>query len=118
MNRIELRVCKNGDDIFLVWRIQKPIKDCRGFAVYGRRNGTEELLPSHAGFENEKWKRGEHQPSTLAPERPFWCSIPWSGFTASPRTFPFPDNICRGIMRPMATGPELPTTCVARIRES
>jgi phosphatidylserine/phosphatidylglycerophosphate/cardiolipin synthase-like enzyme len=77
MAKIELRVCKNGDDTFLVWRIEKPIPGCRGFAVYRRRNGKEEILPSYAGFANEDWKRGDLKPSTVWPVQKFM----WTDYT-------------------------------------
>src|SRR2546427_11564312 len=77
MATIRLRVFKNGDDTFLVWRINKPIPDCRGFALYRKRNGKEETLPSYAGFENEGWKPGELRPSTVWPVQKFM----WTDYT-------------------------------------
>lgn len=77
MMKIKLRVCKNGDDSFLVWQINQRIDRCRGFAVYRRRNGKEELLPSYAGFEDESWERGELRPSTEWPIQ----KLMWTDYT-------------------------------------
>src|SRR4051794_10636661 len=70
---ITLRVHQDGDDVFLTWHLDKRIADCRGFAVHRRKQGSaEDVLPSFAGFENEKWKAGAHKPSSDWPIQKFW----------------------------------------------
>jgi phosphatidylserine/phosphatidylglycerophosphate/cardiolipin synthase-like enzyme len=77
MAKVTLRVYRNGDDVFLAWRTAELIPKCRGFALFRRRNGREETMPSYAGFENESWKPGDSRPTTTWPIQKF----SWTDYT-------------------------------------
>jgi hypothetical protein len=77
MAKVTLRVYRNGDDVFLAWRTAEFIPKCRGFALFRRRNGHEEPMPSYAGFENERWKPGDSKPTTTWPIQKF----SWTDYT-------------------------------------
>jgi len=80
MDAIRFQVFQNGDDAFLVWQIDEAIPDCLGFAVFRKRNNREEVVHSNAGFEDEKWNRGDHKPSTTWPIQKFM----WTDYLANP----------------------------------
>ena len=35
---MQVKVCHNGDDVFIGWKTEGFISDCRGFALMRRRN--------------------------------------------------------------------------------
>ena len=41
---MKLRIYHNGDDVFIAWKPDGPIDNCRGFALLRRRNGTEKTV--------------------------------------------------------------------------
>src|SRR5262245_28999527 len=88
---MRVRVYHNGDDVYLVWRPDGPIKECRGFAIERRRKGrSSELLSSWMGFEGTTWKRGERRPSNVWPIQKFtWIDYSTrSGETVQYRVIP------------------------------
>jgi hypothetical protein len=57
----EIAAFANADDAFVVWRTDAQIQDCLGFALYRRRNGTEEVVENYVGFAGDA---GLSAPST------------------------------------------------------
>ena len=43
----------NGDDVFIAWKPDGFIPDCRGFALLRKRNGVEETVSTWVGFEDD-----------------------------------------------------------------
>jgi phosphatidylserine/phosphatidylglycerophosphate/cardiolipin synthase-like enzyme len=76
----KLRVHQNGDDVFLTWRTDEPVAECLGFAILRRLNGAAAApLLSYAGFEDQDWHAGDHEPSDVWPIQKYW----WTDYTAS-----------------------------------
>jgi phosphatidylserine/phosphatidylglycerophosphate/cardiolipin synthase-like enzyme len=60
-------VYHNGDDVFIAWKPDGFIADCRGFALLRRRNGVEEVVSTWVGFEGDQARDGERRASTNWP---------------------------------------------------
>lgn len=70
----------NGDDVFIAWRPTGSIEACRGFALFRRRNGNEEVVKTWVGFAKQKHKTGERRDSTEWPIQRFQ----WTDYMANP----------------------------------
>jgi phosphatidylserine/phosphatidylglycerophosphate/cardiolipin synthase-like enzyme len=73
----KINVIANCDDAVLFWLIDKPIKDCWGFALERERsmkNGTVQrvILDNRVGFKNDDPRQGDHKPSNVWPFQRFW----------------------------------------------
>ncbi len=72
-----LAVITNEDDALLVWSIDAPIPECRGFAIARRRqtqqqaNADEKFLDNRIGFEGDTISPGETKASTEWPFQRF-----------------------------------------------
>jgi len=77
---MKIQVLHNGDDAFIAWRPVGFIPDCRGFAIYRRRNGVEEIVSTWVGFEDDKPKKGERRASTNWPIQKYH----WTDYMAAP----------------------------------
>ncbi|MBR1125634.1 hypothetical protein JQ628_29210 [Bradyrhizobium lablabi] len=77
---MEINVCHNGDDAFVAWKPEGVIKDCRGFALYRRRNGVEEVVSTWVGFKGDKHDVGERRASTNWPIQKYQ----WTDYMAKP----------------------------------
>src|SRR5262245_24439865 len=53
---MKVKVHHNGDDVFIGWKPNGFIPDCRGFALLRRRNGLEEIVSTWVGFEDDDAK--------------------------------------------------------------
>jgi len=74
---IRLKACQNGDDVFLLWKPDAVIDECRGFAIERKKKGgATETLSTWMGFEGTKWKRGASKPSSVWPvQRYTWVDF-------------------------------------------
>jgi phosphatidylserine/phosphatidylglycerophosphate/cardiolipin synthase-like enzyme len=63
----KVKVYHNGDDVFIAWKPEGFIEDCRGFALLRRRNGIEETVSTWVGFEDDVHDDGERRASTNWP---------------------------------------------------
>jgi len=77
---MKVKVHHNGDDVFIAWKPDGFIKDCRGFALLRRRNGVEEVVSTWVGFENQPHKLGERRASTNWPIQKYQ----WTDYMAKP----------------------------------
>lgn len=77
---MKVRVHHNGDDVFIAWKPNGFIKDCRGFALLRRRNGLEEVVSTWVGFVGEPHKDGERRASTNWPIQKYQ----WTDYMANP----------------------------------
>src|SRR5262245_56008677 len=77
---MQVRVCHNGDDVFIGWKPEGFIEDCRGFALLRRRNGVEEVVSTWVGFEDDDAEVGERRASTNWPIQKYQ----WSDYMAAP----------------------------------
>jgi phosphatidylserine/phosphatidylglycerophosphate/cardiolipin synthase-like enzyme len=77
---MKVEVYHNGDDVFIAWKPDGFIADCRGFALLRRRNGTEEVVNTWVGFEDDTPKEGEHRASTDWPIQKYQ----WTDYLAHP----------------------------------
>jgi phosphatidylserine/phosphatidylglycerophosphate/cardiolipin synthase-like enzyme len=77
---MKVNVCHNGDDVFIAWKPDGFIAKCRGFALYRKRNGTEEVLSTWVGFEKDDAKVGERRASTNWPIQKYQ----WTDYMAAP----------------------------------
>ncbi len=81
---ISLKVYTNCDDVTIVWRTDKHIPECRGFALKRQARDsagklTESILETWVGFENDpNAQSGLHRPSTVWPIQRFL----WSDYLA------------------------------------
>lgn len=71
---MQVKVYANSDDTFVVWKTERPITNCRGFAIQKRLDGSSkiEVVPNYVGW----GKKGvpAPQPSTDWPiQRYMWC---------------------------------------------
>jgi len=65
---IQLKAYQNGDDVFLLWKPDATIDECRGFAIERKKKGgATETLPTWMGFEGTHWKRGTSKLSNVWP---------------------------------------------------
>jgi hypothetical protein len=60
---MKVRVYHNGDDVFIAWKPQGFIPLCRGFALFRKRNGVEEVVSTWVGFEDDQHQEGERRAS-------------------------------------------------------
>lgn len=77
---MKINVCHNGDDTFVAWKPDGFIKNCRGFALFRRRNGVEEIVSTWVGFEKDKAEVGERRASTNWPIQKYQ----WTDYMAKP----------------------------------
>lgn len=77
---MKISVCHNGDDVFVAWKPKGFIDDCRGFALFRRRNGTEEIVSTWVGFEDDDAEVGERRASTNWPIQKYQ----WTDYMAAP----------------------------------
>src|SRR6266436_4825399 len=54
VQEMRVKVYHNGDDVFVAWKADDFIPDCRGFALLRRRNGVEEVVSTWVGFEGDE----------------------------------------------------------------
>jgi hypothetical protein len=77
---MQVKVCHNGDDVFIGWKTEGFIPDCRGFALMRRRNGVEEVVSTWVGFEDDEHEEGERRASTNWPIQKYQ----WTDYMANP----------------------------------
>src|SRR5882757_6346081 len=77
---MKLGVYHNGDDVFIAWKPDGPIDDCRGFALRRRRNGKDEVVKTWVGFAGQAYTEGERRDSTEWPIQRFQ----WTDYMANP----------------------------------
>jgi hypothetical protein len=77
---MKVSICHNGDDVFVAWKPKGFIADCRGFALYRRRNGVEEVVSTWVGFEDDDAEVGERRASTNWPIQKYQ----WTDYLAEP----------------------------------
>lgn len=77
---MKVQVCHNGDDVFIGWKANGFIQDCRGFALLRRRNGVEETVSTWVGFEGQAHEEGERRYSTSWPIQKYQ----WTDYMAHP----------------------------------
>ena len=77
---MKINVCHNGDDAFVAWKPDGFIEGCRGFALYRRRNGVEEVVSTWVGFEKDDAEVGERRASTNWPIQKYQ----WTDYMAKP----------------------------------
>jgi len=75
-----VRVYHNGDDVFVAWKPDGFIPNCRGFALLRRRNGIEEVVSTWVGFEDDTTTDGERRASTNWPIQKYQ----WTDYMANP----------------------------------
>ena len=68
-----IRAFANSDVATIVWQTDKPIKECRGFALARQVKGDPRIsfVPTWVGFKGETHKEGERRPSTEWPIQRF-----------------------------------------------
>lgn len=80
---VEISLIANCDDAVVFWRIEKPIKDCWGFAIEREKSlpgGVQRItLDNRTGFAKDHPKSGDHRPSTVWPFQRFW----WADHSAN-----------------------------------
>jgi len=76
--RVEIR--HNGDDVFVAWKADGFIPDCRGFALLRKREGVEETVSTWVGFEGQAHEEGERRASTNWPIQKYQ----WTDYMARP----------------------------------
>lgn len=77
---MKVKVFHNGDDVFIGWKPEGFIPDCRGFALLRRRNGIEETVSTWVGFEDDEAEDGERRASTNWPIQKYQ----WTDYMANP----------------------------------
>jgi phosphatidylserine/phosphatidylglycerophosphate/cardiolipin synthase-like enzyme len=77
---MKVRTYHNGDDVFIAWKADAFIPDCRGFALLRRRNGVEETVSTWVGFEDDEYEDGERRASTNWPVQKYQ----WTDYMANP----------------------------------
>ncbi len=77
---MKVKVYHNGDDVFIAWKPDGFIADCRGFALLRRRNGVEETVSTWVGFEDDEYEEGERRASTNWPIQKYQ----WTDYMANP----------------------------------
>ncbi len=77
---MKVKVCHNGDDVFIAWKPKGVIPQCRGFALLRRRNGLEETVSTWVGFKDEEHGEGERRASTNWPIQKYQ----WTDYMATP----------------------------------
>jgi phosphatidylserine/phosphatidylglycerophosphate/cardiolipin synthase-like enzyme len=77
---MNVKVYHNGDDVFVAWKPDGFIPNCRGFALLRRRNGVEEVVSTWVGFVGQKHEQGERRASTNWPIQKYQ----WTDYMANP----------------------------------
>lgn len=77
---MKVKVYHNGDDVFIAWKPDGFIPECRGFALMRRRNGIEETVSTWVGFEGQSHQEGERRASTNWPIQKYQ----WTDYMANP----------------------------------
>lgn len=77
---MKVNLCHNGDDVFIGWKPKGFLPDCRGFALFRRRNGTEEVVSTWVGFEDDDAEVGERRASINWPIQKYQ----WTDYMAAP----------------------------------
>ena len=77
---MKIKAYTNGDDAFVAWKPAGKIQGCRGFALYRRRNGVEEVVSTWVGFEDDEPEPGERRASSSWPIQKYQ----WTDYMASP----------------------------------
>lgn len=77
---MKVSICHNGDDVFVAWKPKGFIDDCRGFALFRRRNDVEEIVSTWVGFEDDDAQVGERRASTNWPIQKYQ----WTDYMAAP----------------------------------
>lgn len=77
---MKVRLHHNGDDVFVAWKPDGFIPDCRGFALLRRRNGIEETVSTWVGFEDDDVDEGERRASINWPIQKYQ----WTDYMAAP----------------------------------
>ena len=77
---MKINTLHNGDDVYIAWKPVRKIQDCRGFALFRRRNGVEEIVSTWVGFEGDSHADGERRASTNWPIQRYQ----WTDYMASP----------------------------------
>jgi phosphatidylserine/phosphatidylglycerophosphate/cardiolipin synthase-like enzyme len=77
---VKIKVCHNGDDVFVAWKPKGFIPSCRGFALLRRRNSTEEVVSTWVGFQDDDADVGERRASTNWPIQKYQ----WTDYMAVP----------------------------------
>jgi hypothetical protein len=77
---VKVRVYHNGDDVFIAWKPDGLIADCRGFGMLRRRNGVEEVVSTWVGFQDDQVSEGERRASTNWPIQKYQ----WTDYMANP----------------------------------
>jgi hypothetical protein len=77
---MKVNVYHNGDDVFIAWKPDGFIPECRGFALLRRRNGVEETVSTWVGFEKDEAEEGERRASTNWPIQKYQ----WTDYMANP----------------------------------
>jgi len=75
-----VRVYHNGDDVFVAWKPDGFIPNCRGFALLRRRSGIEEVVSTWVGFEDDTTTDGKRRASTNWPIQKYQ----WTDYMANP----------------------------------
>src|SRR5262245_10132870 len=78
--KMKVRLYHNGADVFIAWKQDGRIDECRGFALLRKRNGVEEVVSTWVGFEGEQHEDGELRASTNWPIQKYQ----WSDYMAEP----------------------------------
>jgi phosphatidylserine/phosphatidylglycerophosphate/cardiolipin synthase-like enzyme len=77
---MKVKTYHNGDDVFIAWKPDGIIPECRGFALLRRRNKVEEVVSTWVGFEDDAHEEGERRASTNWPIQKYQ----WTDYMASP----------------------------------
>jgi phosphatidylserine/phosphatidylglycerophosphate/cardiolipin synthase-like enzyme len=77
---MKVKVYHNGDDVFIAWKPDAFIANCRGFALLRRRNGVEETVSTWVGFEGDQYEEEERRASTNWPIQKYQ----WTDYMANP----------------------------------
>lgn len=77
----KIKVYFNNDQVILVWKYSKAIKNCIGFAIYRRLNNESadvaEPITNRVGFHDENYRKGDQRPTTEWPVQRFL----WTDYT-------------------------------------
>lgn len=77
---MKVKVYHDGDDVFAAWKPDGFIPNCRGFALWRKRNGVEESVKTWVGFADEDHEEGERRSSSDWPIQKYQ----WTDYMANP----------------------------------
>jgi len=77
---MKIKTYHNGDDVFIAWKYEHVLAGCRGFALFRRRNGVEEVVSTWVGFVGQEHSEGERRASTNWPIQKYQ----WTDYMANP----------------------------------